>query len=254
VVQFVRREQLRHGKDPSGEHCFEQRERSIIGGVMPHRSHEHQPYHDAGAIEGRQSDRYDRIARLFAKPFYNRMAKEINAIAPRDATVLDVGTGPGVLLKMLGKARPDLRLTGIDIADDMIDHAKHNLAELATTPELRAADVADLPFEDDRFDLVVSTFSSHHWEDPEAGAAEIARVLRSGGRLRIYDFRDAPFDAVVGQAGLTNLRQAPFRSVWTMFMKATRFDATAALLQPDSSVFACEVPTGFDSGEPRWRR
>ncbi|WP_205327339.1 class I SAM-dependent methyltransferase [Glycomyces sp. YM15] len=192
---------------------------------MPHRSHQHQ--HGSGAIEGRHSDHYDTIARLFARPFYRRMARDIAALAPRDAAVLDVGTGPGILLRMLGQARPDLRLTGIDIAADMIEHAKHNLAGLSTPPDLLAADVAALPFEDGRFDLVVATFSSHHWEDPDAGAAEIVRVLRSGGRLRIYDFRDAPFDAVAGRPGLTNLQRAPFRSVWTMFMKATRFDATA---------------------------
>jgi ubiquinone/menaquinone biosynthesis C-methylase UbiE len=197
---------------------------------MPHRSHEHQHQHQhgSGAIEGRHSDHYDTIARLFAKPFYRRMAKEIADFAPRDAAVLDAGTGPGILLKMLGKARPDLRLTGIDIAADMIGHAKHNLAGLPTEPDLCAADVAALPFEDESFDLVISTFSSHHWDDPEAGAAEIARVLRSGGRLRIYDFRDAPFDVVAAQPGLGNIEQAPFRSVWTMFMKAVRFDATAA--------------------------
>ncbi|MFG3343104.1 class I SAM-dependent methyltransferase [Glycomyces sp. NPDC048151] len=190
---------------------------------MPRHTHEHE-----GAIEGRESDHYDTIARLFAKPFYSRMAREIAAFAPRDAAVLDAGTGPGILLRKLSRARPDLELTGIDIADDMIAHARHNLAGLATAPDLRAADVADLPFDDDRFDLVVSTFSTHHWDDPEAGAAEIARVLRSGGRLRIYDFRDAPFDAVLGQPGLTDIRTTPFRSVWSWFTKATRLDATAA--------------------------
>lgn len=194
---------------------------------MPRHSHEHQRHHESGAIEGRQSDRYDTIARLFAKPFYRRMAKEIAAFAPKGATVLDVGTGPGILLKMLVRARPDLRITGIDIAADMIEHARHNLADLATPPDLRAADVADLPFEDDRFDLVIATFSSHHWDDPEAGAAEIARVLRSGGSLRIYDFRDAPFDAVTGQPGLADFRETTFRSVWSWFMKATRLDAAA---------------------------
>jgi ubiquinone/menaquinone biosynthesis C-methylase UbiE len=195
---------------------------------MPHRSHQRQHHHGTGAIEGRHSVRYDRIARWFAKPFYSHMARQIAAAAPRDAALLDVGTGPGILLKMLAKSRPDLRLTGIDIADDMIDHAKQNLAGLAIQPDLRAADVADLPFEDDRFDFVVSTFSSHHWEEPEAGAAEIARVLRSGGRLRIYDFQDAPFEFMTAQPGLTHIRRTPFRSVWTSFMKATRFDATAA--------------------------
>jgi ubiquinone/menaquinone biosynthesis C-methylase UbiE len=189
--------------------------------------HHHQHHHETGAIEGRSSDRYDRFARLFAKPFYNRLAKDIAASVPRNAELLDVGTGPGILLKKLASARPDLRITGIDIADDMIEHARHNLADLATPPDLRAADVAAMPFEDDRFDYVVATFSFHHWEDPEAGAAEIARVLRSGGRLRIYDFRDAPFDAVSGRTGLSRVKKTPFRSFWTAFMKATRFEATA---------------------------
>lgn len=196
---------------------------------MPHRSHEHEHEHkhESGPIEGRASDRYDRIARIFAKPFYSRMAREIAAAVPRGAALLDVGTGPGILLRKLAKARPDLRITGIDIAADMIDHAKLNLADLDNMPELLTADVADLPFEDGRFDYVVATFSSHHWEDPEGGAAEVIRVLRSGGRLRIYDFQDAPFDAITARPGLSDISETPFRSVWSGFMKATRFEATA---------------------------
>ena len=49
--------------------------------------------------------------------------------------------------------------------------------------------MASLPFPDGSFDLVVSTLSLHHWADPQAGLAEIARVLRPGGRALIWDFR-----------------------------------------------------------------
>ncbi len=50
-------------------------------------------------------------------------------------------------------------------------------------------DVAALPFPDGSFDLVVSTFSMHHWSDPAAGLGEIARVLRPAGRALIWDLR-----------------------------------------------------------------
>jgi ubiquinone/menaquinone biosynthesis C-methylase UbiE len=49
--------------------------------------------------------------------------------------------------------------------------------------------VAALPWPDASLDVVVSTLSAHEWPDPVAAAAELARVLRPGGRLMIYDFR-----------------------------------------------------------------
>ena len=53
---------------------------------------------------------------------------DISATAPRSGAVLDVGTGPGVLLVELARHRPDLRLTGIDLSADMVERASANLA------------------------------------------------------------------------------------------------------------------------------
>jgi ubiquinone/menaquinone biosynthesis C-methylase UbiE len=50
-----------------------------------------------------------------------------------------------------------------------------------------AGDVAALPFDDASFDLVVSTFSMHHWSDPAAGLREIHGV--PGGRTLIWDLK-----------------------------------------------------------------
>jgi SAM-dependent methyltransferase len=55
----------------------------------------------------------------------------------------------------------------------------------------RVGDVAALPFADNSVDLVVSTLSLHHWDDPAAGLNEIVRVLGPGGQAWIYDFRTA---------------------------------------------------------------
>ena len=46
-----------------------------------------------------------------------------------------------------------------------------------------------MPFDDASFDLVVSTFSMHHWDDKAGGLAEICRVLRPGSRALIWDLR-----------------------------------------------------------------
>jgi ubiquinone/menaquinone biosynthesis C-methylase UbiE len=88
--------------------------------------------------------------------------------------------------------------------------------------------VAALPFASESFDLVVSSLSAHHWEDPDAGAAEIARVLRPGGRLLIYDFKDAPYDAVAAHPRLTDLRAGPFRTGLGPLLRCRRFEAVAA--------------------------
>ena len=149
-------------------------------------------------FSGHSSRVYDFAARRLLRRFYRRLADDIAAAAPQDAAVLDVGTGPGVLLMELGRRRPDLSLTGVDLSADMVAAAQRNVERYGATA--RVGSVTELPFPDDSFDLVVSSISMHHWDQPEAAVPELARVLRPGGRLRIYDFRFAPFDTFTSTA------------------------------------------------------
>jgi ubiquinone/menaquinone biosynthesis C-methylase UbiE len=140
--------------------------------------------------------------------------------------VLDVGTGPGVLLE-LASLRPDLRLTGVDLSADMVANATRNLAAHPNA-SAQVGDVTALPFLDGTFDLVVSSFSAHHWDHPEAAVPELARVLRPAGRLRVYDFRFAPFDLLTTTAGEHGLftadppRRDPVRTGVPFFRRCTR--------------------------------
>jgi ubiquinone/menaquinone biosynthesis C-methylase UbiE len=142
--------------------------------------------------------------------------------------VLDVGTGPGVLLAELARLRPDLELIGVDISPDMITAAGHNLARYGERATVRVGDVASLPLPDGRVDLVVSSLSLHHWADPAAAVPELARGLRPGGQAYLYDIRSAPFDALESTARARSLfiRVAPQRAVvrpgWLPFPRLTR--------------------------------
>ena len=152
-----------------------------------------------GLFEGRSSRVYDFVSRRVLRGLYRRLAADVARLAPEGGAVLDVGTGPGVLLLDLVARRPDLRLTGIDRSADMVAAANRNLAPHARA-SARVADVTRLPFPDDSFDLVVSSLSLHHWDDPGAAVPELARVLRPGGRVHIYDFPVAPFDEIEAKA------------------------------------------------------
>lgn len=151
-------------------------------------------------FQGRSSRVYDVVARRVLRGLYRRLAADVAAAAPGGGAVLDVGTGPGVLLVELARRRPDLRLTGVDLSADMITAARRNLAPFGDRAGVHVGDVTSLPFPDRSFDLIVSSLSLHHWDDPPAAAPELARVLRPGGRVFIYDFPFAPFDKLADAA------------------------------------------------------
>jgi methylase of polypeptide subunit release factors len=90
---------------------------------MLHARHRNMPR----LFEGRSSRMYDFVSRRVLRVFYRRLAADVAAEAPPGGAVLDVGTGPGVLLVELAKRRTDLRLTGVDLSADMVAAATRNL-------------------------------------------------------------------------------------------------------------------------------
>ncbi len=126
---------------------------------------------------------------------YRRLAQDVAAQAGEGAAVLDVGTGPGVLLDELARRRPDLTVTGVDPSADMIAAARRKLARFGDRATAVTGDAADLPFTDGAFDLIVSSLSLHHWDRPADAGRELARVLQAGrAALHLRPASAAPFD------------------------------------------------------------
>jgi SAM-dependent methyltransferase len=84
---------------------------------------------------------------------------------------------------------PSLSISGIARARANADRSEEGEER---PPSFVVGDVASMAFPDGSFDLVVSTLSMHHWAYPEAGLAEIGRVLRPGARALVWDFRAGP--------------------------------------------------------------
>lgn len=178
-------------------------------------------------FSGRGSRVYDVVARRVLRRLYRRIAEDLATVVPDGAAVLDVGTGPGVLLVELAHRREDLRLAGVDLSDDMIAAAERNIAKFAGRASVRTGDATALPFDDESFDVVVTSLSSHHWDDPVSAVPELARVLRPGGIVVDYDFRFAPFGIITETAserGLFNGSPVvqPFPTGIPMFPKLER--------------------------------
>ena len=97
--------------------------------------------------------------------------------------ILDVGCGTGALLRKASLRWPRAALSGVDPAEKMAEQARKKIPHASIV----MGRVEALPFEDDTFDLVLSTTSFGHWSDQAAGLKEIRRVLAPGGTCLIAE-------------------------------------------------------------------
>ncbi|WP_308250653.1 class I SAM-dependent methyltransferase [Nonomuraea rhizosphaerae] len=145
-------------------------------------------------------------------------AKELERLSG-DEDVLDLGCGRGAVLLLAAGRLPEGRATGIDLWSgkdqsgnaERVTRANTEAEGVAERVELVTGDMRELPFEDGRFDLVVSSLAIHNIPDAEGRARavkEADRVLRPGGALLIADFqRTEDYENTLREAGWTDLRR-----------------------------------------------
>ncbi len=103
-------------------------------------------------------------------------------VSPND-TVLDVACGTGntaITARRMGGAK----VTGVDFTAELLSQAKAEAA-LAEADGIvwKEGDAEELPFGDESFDVVLSSFGHMFAQNPEAAIREMLRVLKRGGRV-----------------------------------------------------------------------
>jgi ubiquinone/menaquinone biosynthesis C-methylase UbiE len=107
-----------------------------------------------------------------------------------DAQVLEVGPGPGWFSRELAAALPRGQLHLLDVQPEMLAQARARAA--SPVVDTTVGDACALPFEDATFDAVVATAVLGETPDPALAVAEVARVLRPGGRFAVLETRTDP--------------------------------------------------------------
>jgi demethylmenaquinone methyltransferase/2-methoxy-6-polyprenyl-1,4-benzoquinol methylase len=137
------------------------------------------------------SGRYDRANTILSggvHHLWRRTAVAYSAAREGDR-VLDCATGTGDLAIAFAKAvGASGRVVGTDFVPEMLTYARQKAPSIT----FEVADVTALPYENASFDIASISFGIRNVADPRKGIAELARVVRPGGRVIVVEFGRPP--------------------------------------------------------------
>lgn len=121
----------------------------------------------------------------------NTFIKDLLELQEHDA-VLEIGFGPGSLLRQMAQITSKGSVEGIDFSEAMVAQAEktnqHYIAQKKV--KIQKGNCDNLPYGQDSFDKVCTANTIYFWENPNAIFKEIFRVVKPGGKL-VVGFRDA---------------------------------------------------------------
>ncbi len=107
----------------------------------------------------------------------------------QEGKLLDVGTGHGILLKIIHQKNPRIELYGLDISEEMINRARDNLKEIDV--HLSSGTIHKTTYSDNFFDLITCTGSFYIWNYPVESINEVFRILQPRRSAILYEsYRD----------------------------------------------------------------
>ena len=145
-------------------------------------------------------DAYRNIAGMYDRLFENmnkglRMAGLRMFRPSKGMNILDVGCGTGTHLELY--QRYGCNLYGIDLSPSMLEVAQ---VRLGKTARVDLGDATDMPYEENKFDLIISMLSLHEMiQETRSGViGEMKRVLKVDGRILLIDFHPGPYKPIQG--------------------------------------------------------
>ena len=141
----------------------------------------------------------DMPQRNFIQEFVEIPLLDLALKLPRNSDLLEVGCGRGIGLSSVTKRLAPAKVVGVDVDPALLDLARHDLGQAGFGAGLVLSDARSLPFADNSFDIAMSFGTLFHIAGPRLAIAEVARVLRPGGRF-------------VNETRFAQLLAHPFRS------------------------------------------
>jgi ubiquinone/menaquinone biosynthesis C-methylase UbiE len=137
------------------------------------------------ALFDRAAPLYDTVEPRFFREVARRLVARVSE--RRWSRVLDVATGPGIVLAEIARSRAAAGLAGIDLSREMVREARARLDIAGVAAPVLVMDAEHLAFRDGAFDLVTMS-RAYLLPQRQAILGEIQRVLQPGGTVAIAEF------------------------------------------------------------------
>jgi demethylmenaquinone methyltransferase/2-methoxy-6-polyprenyl-1,4-benzoquinol methylase len=148
----------------------------------------------SGAMFDAIAERYDLLNRIISLGIdqgWRRRTVAALRLQP-GARVLDLATGTGDLAILVAESEPSATVVGLDPSERMLAIAAMKVAgeQLGERIELVSGDAERLPFPDASFDGITMAFGIRNVPNRAQALAEMARVVRPGGRIAILELSE----------------------------------------------------------------
>jgi demethylmenaquinone methyltransferase/2-methoxy-6-polyprenyl-1,4-benzoquinol methylase len=148
----------------------------------------------SGAMFDAIAERYDLLNRIISLGIdqgWRRRTVAALRLQP-GARVLDLATGTGDLAILVAESEPSATVVGLDPSERMLAIAAKKVAgeQLGERIELVSGDAGRLPFPDASFDGITMAFGIRNMPNRAQALAEMARVVRPGGRIAILELSE----------------------------------------------------------------
>ena len=135
-------------------------------------------------------DKFNKFARYYDNFFiqffcsitHRRIIKFIKKYIENNFNILDIGCGTGNCLNKVAKLNNQLQLFGLDNSLEMIKIARNKFKKITFS----SGNAEDLPFEDNLFNLIITTDAFYYFKKKERVISECSRVLKGNGYLFIF--------------------------------------------------------------------
>ncbi len=169
-------------------------------------------------------------------------ATALRALAPAPGEqALEIGFGRGHTLRALADRVAPGAVTGVDPSATRIEQARRSYPYLveARRLELAHGTAEALPFAEGCFDLACSIDTIYGWTSPQAGLAEIGRVLRPGGRLALVFH---PWEALQRRRSGQGTEVRLYAHALRQLLETAGFcEVRVQLHGPETYPFACTI-------------
>lgn len=193
--------------------------------VKPYQNEEGSKKEQVAKMFDNISGRYDFLNHILSLNIDKGWRRKVVKLASENnpQSILDVATGTADLAIALKKLQPK-EIIGVDISQGMLDVGQKKIVGRGMTDviTLKLGDSEDLPFEDNRFDVVTVAFGVRNFENLKKGLNEIFRVLKPGGKLIVLEFSQPS--------------SFPFKQIYKFYFKNI-LPGIGKLISKDSSAY-----------------